>query len=130
MYSIDLTVRGFHCDMFAHVNNARYLEYLEEARWEWLNSITDYEYFIKRNMRFVVVSVTIHYRYPATLNEVLTVTAETSRVGNRSGTVAQKVIRKSDNKLIADAEVTFALVDNTTGKSVPIDEELKALLTS
>ncbi|WP_193386247.1 acyl-CoA thioesterase, partial [Yersinia pestis] len=32
-----IKVRGFHIDVFQHVNNARYLEFLEEARWEWLD---------------------------------------------------------------------------------------------
>ncbi|XLM23374.1 thioesterase, partial [Chromobacterium piscinae] len=28
-----IKVRGYHLDLFGHVNNARYLEFLEEARW-------------------------------------------------------------------------------------------------
>lgn len=28
-----LTVRNYHLDGYGHVNNARYLEFLEEARW-------------------------------------------------------------------------------------------------
>ena len=28
-----IKVRGFHLDVYQHVNNARYLEFLEEARW-------------------------------------------------------------------------------------------------
>ena len=27
-----IKVRGFHLDVYQHVNNARYLEFLEEAR--------------------------------------------------------------------------------------------------
>lgn len=30
---IVLKVRGYHVDVFGHVNHARYLEFLEEARW-------------------------------------------------------------------------------------------------
>lgn len=30
-HSIDIKVRGYHLDLFRHVNNARYLEFLEEA---------------------------------------------------------------------------------------------------
>ena len=52
MNSIELTVRGFHCDMFAHVNNARYLEFLEDARWDWLNKTIDYKYFIKNDIKW------------------------------------------------------------------------------
>ncbi len=28
-------VRGYHLDIYQHVDNACYLEFLEEARWAW-----------------------------------------------------------------------------------------------
>jgi len=130
MNSIELTVRGFHCDMFAHVNNARYLEFLEDARWDWLNKTIDYKYFIKNDISFIVASVTINYRAPAVLNDILTITAATGKIGNRSGQIEQKVIRKSDDRLIADATITFAVVNNKSGKSVPLEGELLEILNS
>lgn len=36
-----LTVRNYHLDGYGHVNNARYLEFLEEARWAFLKTRTD-----------------------------------------------------------------------------------------
>ncbi|MBC8045875.1 MAG: acyl-CoA thioesterase [Fimbriimonadaceae bacterium] len=130
MHQHTIKVRGFHCDMFGHVNNARYPEFLEEARWEWLNSVTTFDYFEKHNMSFVVVSITIHYRYPSVLNDELNVSVGIKNIGNRSATVHQDVIRNADNKLIAEADVTFAMIDNTTGKSIPLDETMKAILTA
>ena len=29
-----IKVRGYHLDVYQHVNNARYTEFLEEARWD------------------------------------------------------------------------------------------------
>ncbi len=127
-FSHQIKVRGFHCDMFQHVNNARYLELLEETRWEWLNRMGPFEYFERKKQSFVVVSITIHYRYPAVLNDLLNITVETKNIGNRSATVHQRVTRVGDDKLIAEADVTFAMIDNLTGKSVPIDAELIALM--
>ena len=130
MLTHEIKVRGFHCDMFGHVNNARYLEFLEETRWEWLNRLTSFDFFERKNMSFVVVSVTIHYRWPSVLNDVLEISVEMKQMSNRSATVHQRVVRKHDQKLNAEADVTFAMVDNTTMKSVPIDEELRAMLTA
>lgn len=31
---IKIKIRGYHTDSYQHVNNARYLEFLEEARWQ------------------------------------------------------------------------------------------------
>ncbi|MBK8344446.1 MAG: hypothetical protein IPL12_14680 [Bacteroidetes bacterium] len=30
MLTHEIKVRGFHCDMFGHVNNARYLNFLKK----------------------------------------------------------------------------------------------------
>ena len=62
-----IKVRGYHCDFYGHVNNARYLELLEEARWQFLEDGLDLAYWKQRNMGFVVASVTINYRRPAGL---------------------------------------------------------------
>ncbi len=129
MFTHQLKVRGFHCDMFGHVNNARYLEFLEETRWEWLNHLTTFDFFERKKLSFVVVSITIHYRYPSVLNDELIISVELKNLGNRSATVHQKVVRKIDEKLIAEADVTFAMLDNLTGKSVLLDDELKELLS-
>ncbi|WOD06656.1 acyl-CoA thioesterase [Marinomonas sp. GJ51-6] len=34
---IQIKVRGYHLDVFQHVNNARYLEFLEEGRWAFFD---------------------------------------------------------------------------------------------
>jgi len=116
--------------MFGHVNNARYLEFLEEARWEWLNKLTTFNFFERKNLSFVVVSITIHYRWPSVLNDELEVSVQMQNMSNRSATVHQSVVRKADGKLIAEADVTFAMVDNTTMKAVPIDDELRQILVN
>ena len=36
IHTTDITVRGYHLDLYRHVNNARYLEFLEEARWQFM----------------------------------------------------------------------------------------------
>ncbi|HPR28894.1 MAG TPA: thioesterase family protein [Chitinophagales bacterium] len=124
MHTTEITVRGFDCDIYAHVNNARYLEYLEACRWDWVNATGATEYFARRKMSFVVVNINIDYRRAAVLNDVLLVSVRKDEVGNKSARVKQTVIRKSDDKLIAEATITFAMVDNTTGKTVEITEDM------
>ncbi len=36
IHEYPVTIREHHLDTFGHVNNATYLELLEEARWEWI----------------------------------------------------------------------------------------------
>ena len=34
----EIVIRGYHVDIYGHVNNARYLEFLEEDRWAVLEA--------------------------------------------------------------------------------------------
>lgn len=50
-----IKVRGYHLDVYQHVNNARYLEFLEEARWDGLENSDSFQWMTARNIAFVVV---------------------------------------------------------------------------
>ncbi len=66
-----IRVRGFHIDVFQHVNNARYLEFLEEARWEWLDGEPAAQWMAENQIAFIVVNININYRRPAVLGDLL-----------------------------------------------------------
>ena len=66
-----IKVRGYHLDVYQHVNNARYLEFLEEARWDGLESSPAFQWMTARNIAFVVVNININYRRPAVLGDAL-----------------------------------------------------------
>ncbi len=71
-----IKVRGYHLDVYQHVNNARYLEFLEEARWDGLENSDSFQWMTARNIAFVVVNININYRRPAVLSDLLTVTSQ------------------------------------------------------
>ncbi|MDH8096138.1 long-chain acyl-CoA thioesterase FadM, partial [Klebsiella pneumoniae] len=51
-----IKVRGYHLDVYQHVNNARYLEFLEEARWDGLENSDSFQWMTAHNIAFVVVN--------------------------------------------------------------------------
>ncbi len=121
-----IKIRGYHCDFYGHVNNARYLEFLEEARWSYLEDGLDLGYWKERGMGFVVASVTINYRRPAGLGMDLDILSEMTHLGGKSGVIHQDVINAATGKTVADADVTFVVVDLKTGKALAIEGEVKA----
>ncbi|MGE0088082.1 MAG: acyl-CoA thioesterase [Bacteroidales bacterium] len=54
-------VRGYELDSFGHVNNAVYLNYNEQARWNILKESGYLDDFIKSGMFLVVVETNIRY---------------------------------------------------------------------
>ena len=124
-----IKVRGFHLDVYGHVNHARYLEFMEAARWEYFMHELDLrEWRSKHGLIWVVVNLNINYRRPADLGEVLEVTADLTRIGNRSAVIHQDIRLEGTDTVVADADVTFVIADEKSGRAVALDGELRRVL--
>jgi thioesterase-3 len=124
----EIRVRGFHIDVFSHVNNARYLEFMEEARWVVLDEYLDFRRMAAKGVNFVVVNININYRKSASLGNVLESYLGLAKIGKKSAVFYQELRLKGTDAVVADAEVTFVFADRNTGKAVGIDDEIKMLL--
>ncbi len=88
----------------------RYLGLLERARTEFLidNGISVSE-FHDMGLFFVISHVDIHYRRPARLGDIISITTEVTQVRNASMVLKNRVFR--DTILLVEADVTVACVD-------------------
>lgn len=128
--STKIKVRGFHIDVYQHVNNGRYMEFLEEARWEFMGSSGFAQKIADLGLSMVVVNTNINYRRPAVLHDVLNVSVKVIRIGGKSAMFEQVVTRETDGKpeVIVDATVTFCVMDPVAEKAVPLEGEIRAIL--
>jgi len=122
-----LKVCGFHIDVFGHVNNARYLEFMEIARWELIQQTQLIPLLEKNNWGMSIVNININYRQAAFLGDELTIVTDIKKVGTKSVTSSQIIYRNGD-ELICDAEVIFVMLDKNTGKSLTVAESMGPLL--
>lgn len=123
-----IKVRGYHLDVYQHVNNARYLEFLEEARWEWLEEVEAFHWLQEQKLAFVVVNININYRRPAVLGDVLIIDSEITQLNGKSGIIAQRVLLAGQETVVADAALTFVCIDLRTQKAVALEGELRQRL--
>ena len=123
-----IKVRGYHLDVYQHVNNARYLEFLEEARWEWLEEVEAFHWLQEQKLAFVVVNININYRRPAVLGDVLTIDSAITQLNGKSGIIAQRVLLAGQETVVADAALTFVCIDLRTQKAVTLEGELRERL--
>ncbi|MGC0932083.1 YbgC/FadM family acyl-CoA thioesterase [Pantoea agglomerans] len=123
-----IKVRGYHLDVYQHVNNARYLEFLEEARWEWLEEVEAFHWLQEQKLAFVVVNININYRRPAVLGDVLTIDSEITQLNGKSGIIAQRVLLAGQETVAADAALTFVCIDLRSQKAVALEGELRERL--
>jgi thioesterase-3 len=124
MVHTEIKIRGYHIDMFRHVNNARYLEFLEEGRWAFFDGNPDFFYPLK-GVTFFVVNININYRRPSSLGDVLDIQTRLSKIGNTSGVLRQEIYNKGTGELIADADITFVIVDAKTQRPLNLRDQLK-----
>ena len=121
-------VRGFHLDGYAHVNNARYLEFFEEGRWAYFEQQFDLAALFNEGLAVVTVNLNINYRRAAVIHDELEILTSLSRIDDRHAVMHQAINRVFDGKRIADADFTFVVLDTHTGRSVRIDEKLRSVL--
>ena len=109
-----LTVIAADLDSLGHVNNARYLDYLERGRTQWYDDVGLVEACAADlghdNLGTVVVNVNIDFRDECTVGDELTVVTVPGRVGTKSFVVTQRV-EKADGGLAAEAQVTSVVMD-------------------
>lgn len=122
--TIDIIVRPTDIDEVGHVNNAKYLEYLEWGREDWYD-LTGFgaERLGGKNLATVVVNININYRQEARKGEQLRVMTRPVGKGNTSFKLKQE-IRNEQNDLVADADVTIVMFDMQERQSKPIPASL------
>jgi acyl-CoA thioester hydrolase len=127
-FSIPVRVYYQDTDAGGVVYHAQYLSFMERARSELLNSrgIDLARLTTEHRVLFLVFQITIKYHQPARLNDLLTVSVEVVKMGRASLVFGQRVERGAE--LLAEAEVTLALVDRDRMKPVRMPDELERAL--
>ncbi|RAR45237.1 thioesterase family protein [Paenibacillus sp. MDMC362] len=125
--SLDIVVRPTEIDVNGHVNNAKYLEYLEWGREEWYEAGNlQYDLLKRLGVQTVTVNININYRKECAQGERLTIVTEPHAVGRTSYVLIQTIYNEQ-GELCADAAVTSVAMDVHTRKSRPVPEELRQL---
>ena len=120
-----LTVRNYHLDGYGHVNNARYLEFLEEARWAFFEEhglLSEID-----GLMLVVVRTDIRYRRAAVDGDILRFEGRLKELTSRHIILTQNILLPSGKNAV-EAESTLMVVSAESGRSISIPEPLFTLL--
>ncbi len=128
---LHIIVRSTDIDFNRHVNNAKYLEYMEWGREDFYQLAgAYYDTLLDLGVITVAANVNLNYRKEAVQDDELIVITRPARIGTSSFTVGQTIIRARDDELIADAFVTLVAMDVNTRRSTPVPDLLRhAFLT-
>lgn len=125
--ALEIVVRSTEIDVNGHVNNAKYLEYLEWGREEWYERANlHYDEFTRLGIQTVTVNININYRKECRQGDRLTIKTRPERMGRTSYALKQELYNQH-GELCADAVVTSVAMDIETRKGREVPEELRRL---
>jgi acyl-CoA thioester hydrolase len=120
-----IEIRWRDLDAYGHVNNAVYLNYLEEARDAWVQGVLG---TIGDTWDFVLARVAIDFRRELRQEDVaVLVRCELAEVG-RASVRTREVIRTLDGTVSALSESVVVPRDPQTGRARALTDEERAAL--
>lgn len=128
-HHLALQVRWGDMDALGHVNNAKYLTCLEQARLDYAGSLW------QRGtgcVGLIMARAVIDYKMPLVASDDVHIYTRCSRLGNRSFDTEQQVTRWKDGELqvAAQATITVVVYDYDAQQSVPIPEAWREIMQS
>lgn len=117
VFSIEMAVRDYECDIQGIVNNANYQHFLEHARHEFLISKgISFAALHDEGVDLIITKVEINYKFPLRSRDKFIIKLNIRKEGNIRVVFDQDIYRFPDNKLIVNAKVEA--VSTRNGKPV------------
>ncbi|HEY0504936.1 MAG TPA: thioesterase family protein [Lysobacter sp.] len=121
---VPLSVRWRDLDAFNHVNNSKYLSYLEEARLRWMLSVPGQG--LDDHVAPVVAAANLNYRRPIEWPAEVAIELFVERLGNTSVTIGHRIVDANDDAvLFCDGNVVMVWIDRDTGRAAQLPEAVR-----
>lgn len=131
MFIHRLEVRFRDCDPLGHVNNAVYLTYLEQARFNHWRALWGFgSPQLPPGMPGVILAhVECDYRRPATYGNTLEIRMRVASLGRTSFQYEYEIV-DDQGRTVLTAKTVQVMYDYAAEKPVPIPDDIRALLSS
>ncbi len=122
-------VRPDDIDMFNHVHNSIYLDYVLAARYEQMELFygMSMESFLEMGYGWVVQAVQIEYKRPLGLGDNFSVETGIIELNKRGCRVTFEIKNLKSNKVNTTGWFDFVMIDIKTGRGVQVSEEMVQL---
>lgn len=122
---VPVSVRWRDMDAMGHVNNAKYISYLEEARVRWMREVPGVT--LGDRIAPVVAATHVNYRAPIVWPNDIVVELFVERLGTSSVTIGHRIVDQKDERILySDGNVVVVWMDTRTGRSAPLPDAIRA----
>lgn len=121
-FTTELKVRPDDIDMFNHVHNSKYFDYVLAARYEQMQEYygMSMEEFLKQGYGWVVKTAYIEYKRPLTLGDRFLVTTGIVELNESGCRVTFDITNKRSGKICSDGWFDYVMIDTKTGRSAKV----------
>lgn len=112
-----------------HVNNVKFVEFLEAARFAYLTQIGLWEGKNFLDLGLIVASVSVSYLKPLPPGASIRAGVRTSRLGNKSLDIDYVIENVNEASTAATGKTVMVSYDYHTGKTTPISDRWRKLIS-
>lgn len=124
-----MRLRWGELDSLQHLNNVAYFRYFEQARISWFETLGLDITFAKIGP--ILGSTSCKFIKPALYPADVSISVRVGRVGNSSFTLLHQMnLAETPHTLFAESDAVMVWCDFESGKSCPLPDEIRRLLTS
>lgn len=125
VFEIEVDVRTYELDMLGHVNNAVYLNWLEQGRLVAMERCGYPVRSLAQDWLTNIVRVEVDFLRPAFYGDRLAVATELESVGTTSFNLTSEILRMPNREVVATARAVLVWLDEG-GRPTPLPADFEA----
>lgn len=128
IFESELSVRPDDIDMFNHVHNSKYLDYVLAARYEQMEHCygMSWEKFAEQGYGWVVAKVNISFKRPLKMGDKIRVRTGILEINEKGCKVQFEIINTGNGKVSSDGVFDYVMIDLATQRSCKVTPEMIA----
>lgn len=125
----EIQVRFGDFDMFGHINNNAYLQYLDLGKALYFSEVVQ-DSLNPVTLGMVIVNINVNFFSPTVPDEPIVLETACIRLGERSAQLGQRILNPVTGNVKCEAITTMAGFDVKTQSGAPIPEPVRRALAA
>jgi len=123
-----IEVRYGDLDPQGHVNNARYLTYMEQARVNYIREVGMWDGGSFLHLGIIMAEVRITFKSPILLGQPIRVGVRIPRLGNKSMDSIYCIEDTQSGRLLAEGSSVLVAYDYKSSSTIPIPDHWRQII--
>ncbi len=125
-----IEVRYGDLDPQGHVNNARYLTYMEQARVEYIHRLGLWDGKSFTSIGIILADAQVSFHLPILFGQAIRVGVRVSHLGNKSMKMEYRLEDAQNGHMLAAGSTVLVTYDYQAGSTIPVPDRWRKAIAS